>query len=527
MSISHFIKTHKNTFFWLLFLLGLAFLIFVQYFGLVYYHYPVPPGHDAAMHWASARIFYDGQVELFSYIKSGAYPPGFYLVISNLAHLFNTDTLKVMLWLTPSIIIFSAVILFFLANKLFGKKAALISFFLYSFATNINIQQLNDGGYPNLIAAQILMPLLILTVFSINFNLRPLNYTFKIFISLIIFLLIPLTHHLSAIYLLGIAITMAPIIFIYFWIKNDWRWLKGLSYFIIIIIIIALGIFLLSRLDIFNSVRDLWQTAFQFTSSFPFIHIVGKADSQAIISSKQLAGYIGYSIFFFGCLGLLILPFAQAKLKNNKYLALLSIEVWAAILLIGSRLFFLSNPDRLARDAVFPLAILAGIFLSYLLDSFYKKKIYLIPILIIFLILTGFPLKNRIQNAFRYEPMVRITNADLAAINLLKQQPKASLLVEAYSFYFDYYLPDREIHYYWQPETYQATGSHALNPNSPEDLTNLKQYKYIYLVQNQQGWVPEGVKLGLAENYQNNPNFQQIGHFTSATNDIYLFKVLN
>jgi len=480
------------------------------------------------MHWASARTFYDGQVELLSYIKSGAYPPGFYLIISNLAHLFNTNTLKVMLWLTPSIIIIAAVILFFLTNKLFGRQAALISFFLYSFATNINIQQLNDGGYPNLIAAQILIPLLLLIIFSINFKSKPLNYILKIFIAFIIFLLIPLTHHLSTIYLLAIAIIMVPIILIYFWIKNGWKWLKGLSYLFIILVIITFGIFLLSRSDIFNSVRDLWQTAFQFSTSFPFIRIVGKADSQAIVSSKQLAGYIGYSVFVFGCLGILILPFIKAKLKSNKYLALLTIEVWAAILLISSRLPFLSNPDRLARDAVFPLAILAGVFLSYLFSSYYKKnKIYFAFTLIVFLILTAIPLKSRLKNAFRYEPMVRITDADFAAINLLKEQPKGSLLVEAYSFYFDYYLPDWEIHYYWQPETYQVTGSHALDPYYPEDLINLKQYKYVYVVQKQQGWVPEGVQLGSAEKYQDNQNFQQIAHFASKTNEIFIFKVLN
>jgi hypothetical protein len=122
--------------------------------------------------------------------------------------------------------------------------------------------------------------------------------------------------------------------------------------------------------------------------------------------------------------------------------------------------------------------------------------------------------------------MVRITDADISAINNLKTQPGERILIESYAFYFERFLPQKEITYLWSPQTEQLKDSHLFDPNNPADLARLKSFDYIYTVESQQGWVPKAVQIGTDE-LRENSNFQQIGRYVSTTNEIYLFEVIH
>lgn len=520
-------QRHKLIIYWSVFGLGLIFLIFIQYYGVVHFHYAVPPGHDAAIHYNMAQPFYEGKINFWSYLKSGQYPPGFLIIISFLAHLFNTDTLSVMLWLTPMIVPAAAVILFLLARQTFGNKTALISFFLYSFAAVINIQQLNDGGYPNLIAAQILLPLFFLIVFSINSKDKMIAKLSKAILALIFLMAIPLTHHLTTLYLGTIFIILLPLSIIYFWSRYKWPVFKGLSYLMILIVASFALFFIANRLSIFASTFDLVKQNITYNSVFPYIHLVGRIDPEAAVSLKTLPHYIGYPVFIFGVIGLVILLYQIFTKKNNRIFPISVILLWALILLFGSRLTFLTNPDRLARDSVFPLAILAGVGLLEIGKWIGKQRWYFfLPISIIIAFIILLSLKTRIYEAFRYNPMVKITSADLSAVNYLKDQPQGTILIEAYSFYFDRFLPGWQIFYLYQPQTQQKSDIHVLDPSNPSDLEKLRANDYVYVVDWQSGWLPEAVQSDTAKLYLGNANFKLVRKDSSETNSVYLFQVL-
>jgi hypothetical protein len=121
--------------------------------------------------------------------------------------------------------------------------------------------------------------------------------------------------------------------------------------------------------------------------------------------------------------------------------------------------------------------------------------------------------------------MVRVTAADIQAIDYLNSQTKGKIFIEAYTFYFERFLPDWRIEYLWLPQTYQLPTTHPLDPNDPSELAMLKQYDYIYIVDNQVGWTPAAIKLGFADKYLGNTNFELVDHASSRTNEVYLFKV--
>jgi len=509
--------------YWILFATGILLLILLQYFGVFYYQYPVPPGHDAMMHWNMAQPFYRSNVDLIQYIKSGAYPPGFLVFISETAHLFNTDMMEIIKWFAPSIIVVAAIAMFLLVYYIFNPIAALLAFYFYSFTAKIQIQQLNDGGYPNLIAAQIFLPLLLLSIFLFLKNKRLINKILFGGLSLILFIAIPFTHHITTLYLVAL-IAISPIVVVIYKIVNkDWQIKKGLICLIGLIGLLVLSIYFFLNSELFASTRNLLNMSIQVLDIFPFIKFIGTPDPEALVGLRSYPGYIGPLVFLFGCAGIVTLPFIRT-FKNKVWL--FPVVILALLLLIGSRLNFLSNPDRLLRDLVYPLSILAGLFIYYASIFLAKKnKFFLYVFIIIILSISIRGLIPRVSKAIAYEPMVRITDADMAAINYLKTQAPGKILIEGYSFYFERFLPGWPIDYLWGPATYQPASTHPYNPKNGDDLAILEKYNYVYIVESQTGWTPSAVKFNFASEYLNDYHFELKTHNSSQTNEIYLFKI--
>jgi hypothetical protein len=517
------IFTNKKVY-WTIFVFGVLALATFQYLGLIIHQYPVPPGHDAMMHWNMAQPFYQGNVNLLDYLKSGAYPPGFLIFIAKMAHLFNTDMMEIIKWFAPSIIVLAAISMFFLVYYLFNPSAALICFYLYSFTAKIQIQQLNDGGYPNLIAAQILLPLFMLMLFLFIKNKKRINKIIFGLLTLALFVSLPITHHLTTLYLLAVVAILPIVIIIYKMTTKAWSIKKGLLYFGGIIVLLAVGFYLFLTSELFASTRELLTGFIENTSHFPFFRILARQNNESMINLDYYPYYIGgVIVFVFGCIGLVTLPFIQ-KVRNRFWL--FPILIFAALLLFGSRLPFVSNPDRLVRDLVCPLSIIAGLAIYYEYQFIAKYNKILLLIFVIFLcFMVGRSFINKAKRSIIYEPMVRVTAADIQAIDYLNSQTKGKIFIEAYTFYFERFLPDWRIEYLWLPQTYQLPTTHPLDPNDPSELAMLKQYDYIYIVDNQVGWTPAAIKLGFADKYLGNTNFELVDHASSRTNEVYLFKV--
>lgn len=501
-----------NNSYWTIFGLGLLLLIIIQYFGVVYYHYPVPPGHDAMMHWNMAQPFYNGTVDLMEYIKSGAYPPGFLLVIAKLAHLFNADMMDIMLWLTPAILIIAALSIYLLTKELFGRWAGLFAFFLYAFAAKTPIQQLNDGGYPNLIATHVFLPLFALCLILVVKRTDVLKKLIFSCCALGLLVLIPLFHHLSSLYLI-LSISLISFVGVIALISSKSKVPYKIATLTIGVVGIILAFLVFSKVPLLDSMFSLIKST------------INNPDPEAFISLKSIPKYLGLSLAFFGFGGLILLPLAYFK-KHQIIFPLLVVILFALILLIGSQKEGLSNPDRLIRDLAVPLSIIGGVFIAWIAKVFSKEPIKLFIALAIILLIFTIGSKNRISKAFAYEPMVRVTDADMQAVNYLKAQKPLSILLEGYSFYIKRFLPEWPVDYLWLPQTQQGSGVHHYNPKNADDLADLKRYNYIYIVDSQVGWTPEAISFGFAENYLDDENFILIGRYQSRTNVVYLFKVI-
>ena len=494
--------------YWYLFFVVVIFLSFIQYYGLVHFKYIVMSGEDAMNHYIMSKPFYDGTGNFWEVLKSGSYPPIYHYSIAHIARLFHVDLLSAITWTAPAILVFSSIAIFILAYSMFGIEAALISFFLYAFIAKTPVQLLKDGAYPNLIDAQIFLPLcLAFIVFAIKSTL-PVRRIIFILIAIILAILIPLTHHLATFYFLSIILAALPVLTIVFWVKNKWSLAKGIILTSLNFLFFYLIFIIFIKTDLFTSAKSLLNLVIQFSTTFPFYKLLAQNDKSAIWSLRDYISYNGLYFALFSLLGLLFLPFLWKK--NKAILAPLVVTlVWIIVLFAASRFSF--YPDRPARDMVVPLSILAGSGTFYLLKYArnFSKIVYYI-LIAIFIISLSFTLTTRVKTAISYEPMVQSPSVDMEVINYLNKQAPGRVLISTYFFYVPAFLPNWTI---------------GFNYNSVEPDSTLLSYDYLYLQDSKEGFLPGGVPRGLIQEYEQKPFLTQVMHEKSPTNEVYLFKI--
>jgi len=551
-NIITYIKSNSKTLYWVLFSLILLVLIFIQYYGVVHFHYPDTPGDDTVNHWGMIQDIKNNSKGFFEVIRSGGYPPLYHFTILKISSLLHLPEMTVMLWSYPAIIVFASLAAFFLAYAVFKNKyVALLALLLYGFTTRTPMQLLHDGGYPNLIAAHILLPSAIAFLIlawkskveggrwkvegtpapvitnasrvSSRASSRvegPLYYKKIILYVLggIFIVLTMLTHHISTFEMLGIAITATPILIIATWTKNKWQWWKGILWLAVYGLLLAVLGFLYFKSSVFAPFRGLASIMIVITDKFPFIKSLIKPEAAALVPWQMLPGRIGRLVV---PLALIFIPlFSLFKpLRERKiFYPTILVSAWSLMLLILSQSTLFTNPERLARDSALPLSILAAGSIYYIGQYFKSKKILLAGFIVVCILLAYSPLHDRFYNAFHYEPMVRITQADLQAINILTNERPGPIITNSWVFYYEKYLPNWKITYgpAIDPTSFQL-------PDLKNSVTILSNYKYIYIIDNQLGWAP-GVQFGIAKNFLASKNFRLLGEFNSPINHVYLFE---
>lgn len=516
----------NKKFYWLIFGFLLAFLCFIQYYGVIHFHYIVPPGDDPFAHYNIAKQLYEGSDTFLNVIKNGGYPPVFHWSMAHFAHWFNIDLMKSFVIIYPSILVLTSLAVFIFAYGIFGKWPALISFIAYAFTARTPDQLLNDGGFPNLIGGSFFLPLFVL--FGIKIISSSRKRLQNSIVAFILALLVISTHHISTFYLVGIVLISCPFILIQSWIIYKWNYKKILLSTVVFVIFFAAIIFLYFKSSIFAPARDLSSLMVVYKNSYPYINLVGKAEPAAVWPKKEYFQHIGYLITYLGGLGLIILPYIWRKEYKNYFISYSILFVWIVYYFVGSRLKFILNPERFARDMAVPFSVLCGItiYYCYLLSSklriTYAKYFAVFAITLVVCILFFFSAKDRITGALRYQPMVRFTQADQGAVNHLKNDPKAIVLVMGFDNYLHIFLPNISTYYYELSEEERKD----YFPITSSSIEKLKYYyDYIYLINSQTGWVPGVYKTNIADQYLNNDNFELVYHEQSKTNDIYLFKI--
>ena len=520
---------NKSTLYWVVVSIIFVVLAYIQYYGLITYKYLVPQGDDPANHLAMIQPIYDHTQSIWEIIRRGDYPPGFHLFISSIAHFLNVTPLKTILWFYPSILVLTSLSVFILCYRVFGRWAALVALILYSFISRTPAQLLNDGGYPNLLAASFLLPIFIIFFLEV-FQKKWWRKILGIFGSFLLAGLILFTHHLSSIYLIGIVSMSLPFLIIGAGISNRWKLKKWIVIaFFTLVFIYLLGLFFVKS-EAFAPTRDLMKGMVELISSFPYLKIVGKADPYAFWPLNSYPYLIGKSVFLFGFLGVFLLPVFLWKKKKEYMYPYILLSIWTIILFIISRLGFLSNPERAARDLAAPLSILGGALIVQIIllpseSSLAKwiRYLYYLSLLLLLIFLSAPNFSERFEKEFQYEPMVRYTSADNSIVKYLNTQPSGSIIVGSLNYYVSNYLTGWDIHYlYGMTEEEKKL---VFNPNNSYSRDFLKQFDYFYFVSNQSGWTPPVVRYDFIKEYVEIPDFELIMVEQSDTNEVLLYKV--
>lgn len=503
--------TQNKRIYWYLLFLGVIALIFIQYYGLVKYQYVVPAGDDPMNHFLMAKPFYDGTGHFWQILKDGGYPPAYHFIIAKIALLFNADLLDTIKWTAPSILVLSSLAIFLLSYSIFGIEAGLIAFILYAFIAKTPIQLLNDGGYPNLIATHILLPLTLTFITLAIKSAGGIKRNKLIIFAVISALLIPITHHATTFYLLSLTLISLPTLTIVFWIKNKWSAKKGLLLLLLNLILYLIIFLIYTQTDLLASARALSSGMIQITTSWPFYKLVGISDPNALWSLRDYISFNGRFFALYSLLGMIAVAFSWRR-NNKLFVPLTILFIWSILLFVVSRFPFLTNPERAARDMVVPLAVLAGGGIYHLFQSVNERfgNMIILLFFVIFTISLFSPLKVRLDNATAYEPMVRVTSADMEIINYLNRQKPGKVLIATFNYYAPEFLPN------WRIDT---------NYSSVEIDTNLREYDYLYLQNSKIGWLPPQVRLHMADEYKKKPFLTQVLKEKSPTNEVYLFKL--
>jgi len=394
-------------------LVGAIFLLhlLLSYWGVVAYGYPVAPGDDTAAHLALVEELKTAQ----KYWPTAGYPWGLHYIIAGLGKLFRIDPLTVTTFLSPALLVGSALAIYFLAKRLFNGRVALITYALYALASLQPLQTATDGGLPNVAASGIALPLNLLC-WVMLWRLRQKwvpALGFLLTGALIVWL-----HHLSTIIWLAVLVLSGSILMLRSVILASGRrrlWLGAALIFGLII----LGL-LYELTPLFGAARQLTQASLNLRDSASPIW-------ESIVYGQSLSGLV----FQFSVVGLATLIFSQRLGFKVDFSIKAVLLVWYLLYLIGSQLPFVLEPGRLARDLAMPAAVLAAVGLGaawhYLKEQIVLRRIFLLAIGLIFI----FSAAVKAGKLTAYEPMARFTKEDTELLTQISGSSPVGILDRA------------------------------------------------------------------------------------------------
>lgn len=505
----HFLK-NKNIIFWIIFALVLLAQVFLQYYGIFKYQYLVPPGDDGVNHYWMAKEILDGRSAWDVFI-SGGYPPFFHWLIAQCASIFNTDLVKVMLYFTPLLPVLSAISIFCLSKEIFNRNAALISMALYVFAVRSPYQLLSDGGYPNLLSASFFLPM---AIFFLLLFIK--NESFNKYIYLILFALFSLstilTHHISSYYLFIILFFSLPIMIILYRsekLTDSIKKFKKIALVYAVFILISIATLLIINP---GSLQGLLAQSIAFGSSLPFVKLIGSAEPGTILNIKESIFLIGTSVSVLGVVSLMLfsLPKRQEKTFINRD-GLIIFFVWVIILVVGSRLTFLPNPERLIRDLALPLSILSGGAVLYTASKAGRNHIK--ALLLVFVLLLSYPtIKYRYLIAMEFNSMQRYEEIDQEIIDTyLTSAPPTYVLALSCDDWLKIMTPGNNVY--------------MKNDGAILPTVELAAYDYVYAETSVKSWLPKRCIEPDVEALYRNKELNLIDIFPKNNSSIVLLRV--
>ena len=372
-----------------------ALFLGLRYGSFAFHHYVSAPGGDLVNHVVMMRdLEAHGLAVMFS-----SYPRLFHLILLITIKLTGLRPLTALLYLLPLMMLAVSLATGWLASVIAGRWAGLAAFFTLLFISSQPWQTLYDGGFPNILAAGVWVPLWIVCT-SYYFGQRNWKYGIG---SILTSLAIVLTHHISTGYL--VVLYIALLIRLMLSARPLWV-LAGAA---------LLALYLATPLS--NALWILLHQVVRFQAHYPWVIAVGKLDNpNAIWLWSDYPNALGWFVLAGGLVGfitLLRLAWSRSTAGIASYLLL----VWAVVLLIGSREQVLGFPLRLARDAGIPLAASVGILFAQV-GRWVRYQPLQVAVGALFLLLGFSQLSAQFERVIGpYEPTIQYTLADREAVD--------------------------------------------------------------------------------------------------------------
>lgn len=420
---------------WLVFVGVLGVIAFFAYRNQLIFRYAVPPGGDAASHNRIVELILNGKIR-----EAIHYHIVWHLLVAGISRISGTLPITVMAWVGPGILVLGSAVLFLFNRRYFGFIAGLVSAIVLGLMSFQPLQTLNDGGFPNVLATTIVLPL---TLMALVFLLNSQKKVLAIPLFLVMLVVLFFSHNFTPLY--GLA-TMAifTVVALPIWLRR-----RGHSYFIVFGSLVGVALLGLLIAKIVFSTESFSATglASQFARvdfSWPFFHLTGKLDNpNAMLDVTSYPDALGPILIYLGIPGVLLAAgyviFGQWSPRAQASLLLL---IWVTLVFGLSQAPAVGFPVRLTRDLAVPLALLSGLAVGGVADLGLKRRIpYLF--VVIFLgecLLFGWPtLVTRYTDAGRHNTLVSHLAVDSRmAIKINASVPKGSTIFIPWD---DIYLP--------------------------------------------------------------------------------------
>lgn len=454
----------------------------------------VPPGDDPIFHTAQVDAILSGRWAFFV----DGYPLGFHYLTAAIGRLFGTDTITTIRIVVPLFLILPILAIYVCGSILFRSRsvgaAAATSYGLFAHAP---LFLFGDGGYPNLFAGQILLPLAL--GWTISAIRQP---TFKtIGLAVILAGMIPFVHHLSTVYL-GLALLPLAVSLAFRLVRQSrWRALP--------LLLLGLGGMCLAGVGLWFLYRPILNEIFSsLKNSGTFAQFFGQAAVGALPPWSVFVTWQGWLFLLLGAAGFLALMIrSQDRLMKGWLLA------WTCLMLAIGFLPELVINQRFLRELVLPLSLAAGFGLAELMAAAGRLRFgHVVVTLGILGAATAFQLAKA-GDIFGlpapYEYITRVGVDEAPAFPILKAiTPPGGVIVANNGNFYLPYLVDRSIFFVTEPRliNYLPDGVTTLflaaRPPNVDPETGPVQYRRLEEI------------TALLETM---PNFELVAHFPSGS----------
>lgn len=385
--------------YWLLFGVITSLMLVLSYYGQIVYQYPIPPGDDIFNHLRAMENLQQNPT-LWQW---GGYPIGFRNLIVWLANGFaNGDLIATLKVVWPLLPVLSSLAIWLVASKLFSKRIGLLALVIYGLTSLQPLQTLYDGGLPNVFAGNTLLPLALLLWAGLWRALKApskkLYWLLAGFLALTF--VIFYTHHLSTIVLAATVLLSLPLLAIQAYKTAVSPTQKRAVY--LLIGLFALTVLAVVLTPLSQTIADLVEVVKTYRQPTPPWEWYRYHTS------------INGLLFQAGLAGAVLLGWRSVKGFLTAHPLRIVLLVWFLFYLIGSRLSFVAEPERLARDLAMPGAILAGYFIVNAYHYLARERV----IKTVFVTVIGLALALGILVKARemtdYNTLVRYSTADVS-----------------------------------------------------------------------------------------------------------------